>query len=98
MLVEVLQQAATEVPGMLAEPAPSVAFEPGFGDTGYGFTLGFQVVEFAEQGRVRNEVRRRVVRRLRDESIGIPYPARTVFLRGSGAKGKAKPAAGEGSL
>jgi small-conductance mechanosensitive channel len=98
MLVEVLQQAAAEVPGMLAEPAPSVAFEPGFGDTGYGFTLGFQVVEFAEQGRVRNEVRRRVVRRLRDESIGIPYPARTVFLRGSGAKGKAKPAGGEGSL
>ena len=86
MLLEVLNQAVAEVPGMLAEPAPSVGFDPGFGDNGFGYTLGFQVAEFADQARVRNEVRRRVIRRLRVENIGIPYPARTVFLRGSGRK------------
>jgi small-conductance mechanosensitive channel len=72
MLQEVLKQAAEEVPGMLADPAPSVGFDPGFGDNGYGYNLGFQVAEFADQPRVRNEVRRRVGRRLRTENIGLP--------------------------
>ena len=47
--------------------------------------------EFAEQGRVKNEVRKRLARRLRAENIGLPYPMRTVFLRGSGQREKKKP-------
>jgi small-conductance mechanosensitive channel len=88
ILLEVLQQAVEEVPGMLAEPAPGVGFDPGFGESGFGYTLGFQVAEFSDQPRVRNEVRRRVARRLRTENIGFPYPARTVYLHGSGPKEK----------
>ena len=34
VLAEVLQQAAGEIPGMLQDPAPSVAFDPGFGEYG----------------------------------------------------------------
>ena len=81
VLMEVLAQSAREIPGMLAEPAPSVAFDPGFADQGMGFTANFQVTEFASVGPVRNELRRRVLRRFREEGIGIPYPTRTVFLR-----------------
>ncbi len=81
VLMEVLAQSAREIPGMLAEPAPSVAFDPGFADQGMGFTANFQVAEFASQGPVRNELRRRVLRRFRQEGIGIPYPTRTIFLR-----------------
>ena len=66
---------------MLKDPAPSVAFEPGFGDAGMGFTANFQVADFASQFPVRNELRKRVLRRLRAEGIGIPYPSRTVYLR-----------------
>jgi small-conductance mechanosensitive channel len=84
VLVEVLQQAAGEVPGLLAEPAPAVAFDPGFGEVGMGFTATFHVAEFASQFPVRNELRRRVLRRFRAEGIGIPYPSRTVYLRGGG--------------
>jgi small-conductance mechanosensitive channel len=91
ILMEVLQQAAAEVPGMLADPAPGVGFDPGFGDNGYGYTLGFQVAEFADQPRVRNAVRHRVVRRLRAENIGLPYSTRTVFLRGSRPQEKKQP-------
>jgi small-conductance mechanosensitive channel len=80
MLSEVLKQAASEIPGMLAEPAPSVGFDPGFSENGYGYTLGFQVEEFVDQPRVRNEVRRRVMRRLRAENIGVPYPSRAIYL------------------
>jgi small-conductance mechanosensitive channel len=50
------------------------------------FTLTFHVTEFAKQGPVRNELRRRVLRRLRADGIGIPYPSRTVYMRGSGRK------------
>ncbi len=90
VLAEVLATAAGEVAGMLREPAPSVAFDPGFGEAGMGFTANFYVAEFAGQFTVRNELRKRVFRRFREEGIGIPYPARTVYLRGSGRK-RARP-------
>src|ERR1035438_9964452 len=89
MLAEVLAQAAGEVPGMLKDPAPLVAFDPGFGDAGMGFTANFQVADFASQSPVRNELRKRVLRRFRAEGIGIPYPSRTVYLHGSGKPGTA---------
>ena len=101
VMVEVLAQAVGEVPGMLAEPAPGVAFDPGFGDAGMGFTATFQVEEFAQQGPVRNELRKRMLRRFHVEGIGIPYPTRTVYLRGAG-RGRRRggegnePAAAEG--
>ena len=63
-----------------------MAFDPGLGESGMAFTLTFQVTEFAKQGPVRNELRRRVLRRLRADGIGIPYPARTLYLHGSGRK------------
>ena len=81
VLMEVLGQAAGVIPGMLAEPAPNVTFDPGFGEQGMTFTLNFQVAEFTNQFPVRNELRRRVLRRFRAEGIGIPYPSRTVYLR-----------------
>jgi len=86
LLLEVLQVGVNEIPGMLAEPAPSVEFEPGFVDAGMGFTANFQVSEFANQGPVRKELRRRVLRRFRAEGIAIPYPTRTVYLRGAAEK------------
>jgi small-conductance mechanosensitive channel len=84
VLAEVLAQAAGEIAGMLAEPAPGVAFDPGFGDGGMGFTVNFYVADFASQFAVRNELRKRVLRRFRADGIGIPYPTRTVYLRGQG--------------
>jgi small-conductance mechanosensitive channel len=82
VLGEVLAESAGEIPGMLKEPAPSVAFDPGFGDAGMSFTATFHVAEFNSQFSVRNELRKRVLRRFRAEGIGIPYPSRTVYLRG----------------
>src|ERR1019366_323232 len=96
VLAEVLTQAAGEVPGMLAEPAPSAAFDPGFGEAGVGVTGTLDVAEVASQFPVRTELRKRVLRRFRAEGIGIPYPSRTVYLRGSGRKG-VRPAEGQGA-
>jgi small-conductance mechanosensitive channel len=79
VLLEIGKQAAGEVPGMLAEPAPSVTLEPGFGDWSLNFQLGFQIAEFSNQWSVRNELRKRILRRFRAEGIEIPFPTRTVY-------------------
>jgi len=81
VLLEIGTAAAPEVPGMLADPAPSVSFDPGFGESSLGFTLNYQVAEFASQFGVRNELRRRIFRRFRQEGIDMPFPTRTVYLQ-----------------
>src|SRR5205085_2170602 len=75
LLSEVLQQAIVEIPGLLAEPAPAVLLDPGFGDFGLAFTINFQVAEFTRQGPIRHELRKRIWRRLRQEGIQIPIQA-----------------------
>ena len=84
VLVEEARRAVGEVPGLLAEPAPSVRFDPGFGDSSLGFTLNCQVAEFVDQYLVRHALRKRILLRLRKEGIEIPFPARTVYVRGRG--------------
>jgi small-conductance mechanosensitive channel len=78
ILTNVAKEAIGQVPGLLAEPAPGVSLDPGFGDFALGFTLGFQVAEFADQYGVRNELRKRILRRFREEGIRIPFPTRTL--------------------
>ena len=82
VLLEIANQAAREIPGLLPEPAPSVALDPGFGDSALGFTLNYQVAEFSNQFAVRNELRKRILRRFKEDGIAIPFPTRTVHLDG----------------
>jgi small-conductance mechanosensitive channel len=82
VLLEEAQTAAREVPGLLAEPAPDVTFDPGFGDSSLGFTLGYSVQEFAVQFPVRHELRKRILKRLRKEKIDMPFPTRTIYVHG----------------
>src|ERR1039458_160269 len=78
VLLETARQGVGEIAGMLADPAPTVAFDPGFGESALLFTVNFQVAEFADQFSVRNELRKRLARRFREEGIEIPFPTRTV--------------------
>jgi small-conductance mechanosensitive channel len=80
VLLDTAAQGTREIPGMLADPAPSVTFDPGFGDSALGLTLNYQVAEFASQFSVRDELRRRIFRRFKKEGIRIPFPARAVYL------------------
>ncbi len=80
VLLEIGKKAVSEVPGMLAEPAPAVTLDPGFGDWSLGFTLGFQIAEFSNQFGVRHELRKRILQRFREEGIAIPFPTRTILM------------------
>jgi small-conductance mechanosensitive channel len=81
VLLDEAQKAVGTVPGLLAEPAPSVRFIPGFGDSTLNFTLNCQVAEFVDQYLVQHELRKRILKRFQSEGIEMPYPTRTVYMR-----------------
>jgi len=85
-LDEVLRQSMGQIAGLLEEPVPTVTFDPGFADNVIGLTVNFQVAEFANQTGVRNELRKRIYLRFKQEGITVPYPIRTVYLRGGGRR------------
>jgi small-conductance mechanosensitive channel len=81
VLMDVVLAAIAEVPGLLAEPAPSVQLIPGFGDSALKFTLNCYVAEYAVQFDVQHQLRKRILKRLRAEQIEIGFPVQTVYLR-----------------
>jgi small-conductance mechanosensitive channel len=83
---EEARKAATEIDGMLSEPAPVVRFIPGFGSSSLDFTLSCHVSDFLQQSPVQHELRKRILKRFRVENIEIPYPVRTVYVREGSAK------------
>ena len=83
MLLDVARAGPADIPGMLADPAPAVSFDPGFGESSLGFTVSFTVAEFSSQFPVRNELKKRIFRRFRLEQIEIPFPTRIVHLEPS---------------
>jgi small-conductance mechanosensitive channel len=81
VLLEEAQKAVGQVPGLLADPAPAVRLIPGFGESSLDFTLGVQVREFEDQGLVQHELRKRILKRFKDEQIEMPYPQQVVQLK-----------------
>ncbi len=80
ILLEEATRAVGQVPGLLGTPAPSVRFNPGFGESSLDFTLACHVREYSDQFPVQHELRKRIFRRFKQEGIEIPFPQRTVHL------------------
>ena len=80
ILVEEGKKAIKEVPGMLTDFEPVVRFMPGFGDFSLNFVFVFRVKQFVDQYFVQHELRKRILKRFRQEGITIPFPIRTVRL------------------
>jgi len=81
MLLDETLKAVGTVPGLLAEPAPSVRFIPGFGESSLDFSVNCHVGEFNDHGLVQHELRKRILKRMKLEKIDIPFPQRTIHLR-----------------
>jgi small-conductance mechanosensitive channel len=81
VLLEEANKAVGDVPGLLPEPAPSVKFNPGFGNSSLDFTLTCQVREFIDQHNVQSELRKRILKRFRQEGIEIPFSRQTLYIR-----------------
>jgi small-conductance mechanosensitive channel len=81
VLVEVVRGAVGEVPELLAHPEPVALLMPGFGDHSLDFTLMCHVTNYDAQFKAQHELRKRILRRFRDEGIVIPFPTRTLEIR-----------------
>jgi small-conductance mechanosensitive channel len=60
--------------GVLDTPEPAVFFNPGLLATHLQFTVVFSVADFSQRGPMQSEVRLRIYRRLREESVPLPVP------------------------
>jgi small-conductance mechanosensitive channel len=84
LLLEEAAQATSEVPGLLAEPAPTARLIPGFGEFSLDFTLVCHVKSFTDQFVVQHELRRRILHRFAREGVRIPVQVRGAELRSVG--------------
>jgi small-conductance mechanosensitive channel len=91
VLLDIAKAGTVDIPGMLPEPAPAVSFDPGFGESSLSFTVSFTVAEFSNQFSVRNELKKRIFRRFRQDHIEIPFPTRTVHLETPEAPRESRP-------
>lgn len=84
LLIEIAQTAAKEgLEGLLALPAPSARFIPGFGASSLDFSLNVQIRRFADQYFVQSELRKKILERFNKEGISMPFPTRTIQLDSS---------------
>ncbi len=82
VLSDEAKKAATEVAGLLATPEPVVRFVPGFGESSLNFTLVCNVKDVLDQPPVQHELNKRIFKRFKQEGIEIPFPTRTVYVKG----------------
>lgn len=88
VVLEEVSAAVGQIPGLLAQPAPSNQLNPGFGDFALAFSLNVSISEREVQSAVTDQLRRRLLKRFRAEGIRMPFPTRTVeILREPGAAG-----------
>ena len=78
---EVASQVLAEVDGGLPGEDPIVRFHT-FGDSSVNFDVRMMVREFESQGPVRHEFIKRLHARFGEEDIEIPFPIRTVMMKG----------------
>ena len=79
--LEVAKQVLEEVDGGVPGEDPIVRYHT-FGDSSVNFDVRMMVREFESQGPVRHEFIKRLHSRFADEGIEIPFPIRTVMMKG----------------
>ena len=72
-------QVVNQLPGALAEPAPSVRFN-GPGEHGLAFQVNCNITKFADQFQVMSELRTFLFTRLQREGIRFEVPPKAVIL------------------
>jgi small-conductance mechanosensitive channel len=89
ILLEEMEEAKGDIAGLLTDTEPLVRLV-GFGESSLDFTLSCRIQDYPYQQPVQHELRKRILRRFREEGIEIPFPQRTVYVRAE------KPESGSG--
>ncbi|NWF82998.1 MAG: mechanosensitive ion channel family protein [Bryobacteraceae bacterium] len=80
IVMEEVHRSIGSIEGLLEEPAPVLRLNPGFGDVGLSFTLFVHAAQFEQQFAVTDLLRRRLLKRFRQEGINIPFQLKTVEI------------------
>lgn len=81
--IEVGRDLMADYPGGVPEFVPFVRYHT-FGDSSINFDVVLRAKAFADQFMIRHEYIKRLKRRFDEEGIEIPFPIRTVYLKGDG--------------
>jgi small-conductance mechanosensitive channel len=81
LLLEEAKNAAYDVPGLLGAPEPQVNFIPGFGEYALNLTLVCGIRQFVDQYAVQHALRKRILKRFREEGVEMPYPPRYIYVK-----------------
>lgn len=81
--LDVATHVLSEVDGGVSTEAPIIRFHT-FADSSVNFAVRMLVREFESQGPVQHEFIKRLHRRFSEEGIEIPFPIRTVIMKGAG--------------
>jgi len=79
--IEVAREVMKEVKGGVPEFEPVVRYSK-FDDSSINFNVVLRSKEFADQYAVKHELIKRLHERYKKEGIEIPYPVRTVYIKG----------------
>ena len=80
---KLMLEAAVDDPKVMATPEPAVFFKS-FGDSALNFVLTCYAKSFADTLAATDRVNSSIDAKFRAEGIEIPYPIRTVYLKGRG--------------
>ncbi|MBI5641022.1 MAG: mechanosensitive ion channel family protein [Nitrospirae bacterium] len=81
ILIEEATNAVGKIPGLLGAPEPFVRLSPVSGEGSLDLTLFCQVRGYEDQSLVQHELKKLIIKRLKQEGIEMPYPQRTVCYR-----------------
>ncbi len=76
---QILTQAASAVPGVVADPTP-ISFVKEFKESGIAYKLKFYLTDYAHRDRIEGEVMAYVWYAFQRNGIEIPYPQRVVHM------------------
>ena len=90
--IDVAKHVLSDVDGGMTGEEPIVRYHT-FADSSVNFDVRMLVREFESQGPVRHEFIKRLHRRFIDEGIEIPFPIRTVVMKGGPDSDQERPSA-----
>jgi small-conductance mechanosensitive channel len=80
ILIDEAEKAQGEVEGLLQESKPVVRLS-GFGESSLDFILMCRISGYDVQQSVLHEMRKRLLKRFKEQGIEIPYPHREVYIK-----------------
>lgn len=78
---EVVRKLMNEVDGGVKDFEPQIRFHT-FGDSSIDMTVVLRIKEYADHYKIRNEFVKRLHKRYKKEGINLPFPIRTIEMKG----------------